>query len=50
MLYQTLLGAWPLDGHDETFVERMQAYALKPRAKASKRRAGSIRTPPMKRD
>jgi (1->4)-alpha-D-glucan 1-alpha-D-glucosylmutase len=29
MLYQTLLGAWPLDGHDETFVERMQAYALK---------------------
>jgi (1->4)-alpha-D-glucan 1-alpha-D-glucosylmutase len=29
MLYQTLLGAWPIDGHDETFVERMQAYALK---------------------
>jgi (1->4)-alpha-D-glucan 1-alpha-D-glucosylmutase len=29
MLYQTLLGAWPVDGHDETFLERMQAYALK---------------------
>jgi (1->4)-alpha-D-glucan 1-alpha-D-glucosylmutase len=29
MLYQTLLGAWPLDGVDETFVERIQAYALK---------------------
>ena len=29
MLYQTLLGAWPLDGHDESFVERMQGYALK---------------------
>jgi (1->4)-alpha-D-glucan 1-alpha-D-glucosylmutase len=29
MLYQTLLGAWPVDGHDETFLGRMQAYALK---------------------
>ncbi len=29
MLYQTLLGAWPVDGPDETFLERMQAYALK---------------------
>jgi (1->4)-alpha-D-glucan 1-alpha-D-glucosylmutase len=29
MLYQTLLGAWPLDGQDETFSDRMQAYALK---------------------
>jgi (1->4)-alpha-D-glucan 1-alpha-D-glucosylmutase len=29
MLYQTLLGAWPLDGADDTFVERIQAYALK---------------------
>ena len=29
MLYQTLLGAWPLDRRDETFLERMQAYALK---------------------
>jgi len=28
MLYQALLGAWPLDG-DPAFVERMQAYALK---------------------
>ena len=28
MLYQALVGAWPLDG-DETFIERMQAYALK---------------------
>ncbi len=28
MLYQALVGAWPLDG-DDTFVERMQAYALK---------------------
>jgi (1->4)-alpha-D-glucan 1-alpha-D-glucosylmutase len=29
MLYQTLLGAWPLDGPDDTFVARIQAYALK---------------------
>ncbi|MDB5626146.1 MAG: treY [Tardiphaga sp.] len=28
MLYQALVGAWPLDG-DDTFIERMQAYALK---------------------
>jgi (1->4)-alpha-D-glucan 1-alpha-D-glucosylmutase len=29
MLYQTLLGAWPLGGLDDTFTERIQAYALK---------------------
>ncbi|QAU45344.1 malto-oligosyltrehalose synthase [Bradyrhizobium guangzhouense] len=29
MLYQTLLGAWPLQGPDASFVERIQAYALK---------------------
>jgi (1->4)-alpha-D-glucan 1-alpha-D-glucosylmutase len=29
MLYQTLLGAWPLAGPDESFVERIQAYLLK---------------------
>jgi (1->4)-alpha-D-glucan 1-alpha-D-glucosylmutase len=29
MLYQTLVGAWPLAGRDEAFLERMQAYALK---------------------
>ncbi|PJG55050.1 malto-oligosyltrehalose synthase [Bradyrhizobium forestalis] len=30
MLYQTLLGAWPLQGTaDGSFVERIQAYALK---------------------
>ena len=29
MLYQALLGAWPLAGIDEQFVERMQAYAVK---------------------
>ncbi len=29
MLYQTLLGAWPLDGPDDTFPERIQSYALK---------------------
>jgi (1->4)-alpha-D-glucan 1-alpha-D-glucosylmutase len=29
MLYQTLLGAWPLQGADESFTERIQAYALK---------------------
>jgi (1->4)-alpha-D-glucan 1-alpha-D-glucosylmutase len=29
MLYQTLLGAWPLDAADDSFVERIQAYALK---------------------
>jgi (1->4)-alpha-D-glucan 1-alpha-D-glucosylmutase len=29
MLYQTLLGAWPIESRDESFVERIQAYALK---------------------
>jgi len=29
MLYQTLLGAWPIEGPDGSFVERIQAYALK---------------------
>jgi (1->4)-alpha-D-glucan 1-alpha-D-glucosylmutase len=29
MLYQALVGAWPLAGRDEPFLERMQAYALK---------------------
>jgi (1->4)-alpha-D-glucan 1-alpha-D-glucosylmutase len=29
MLYQTLLGAWPLERRDNAFVERIQAYALK---------------------
>jgi (1->4)-alpha-D-glucan 1-alpha-D-glucosylmutase len=29
MLYQALLGAWPLGGPDATFVERMLAYAVK---------------------
>ena len=29
MLYQALLGAWPLGRRDPSFAERMQAYALK---------------------
>ncbi|MES2032146.1 MAG: malto-oligosyltrehalose synthase [Pseudomonadota bacterium] len=29
MLYQALIGAWPLDGPDRSFLERMLAYALK---------------------
>ena len=29
MLYQVLLGAWPSGQRDDTFLERMQAYALK---------------------
>jgi (1->4)-alpha-D-glucan 1-alpha-D-glucosylmutase len=29
MLYQALVGAWPLAERDEPFLERMQAYALK---------------------
>jgi (1->4)-alpha-D-glucan 1-alpha-D-glucosylmutase len=29
MLYQALLGAWPLEGRDQEFSERIQAYALK---------------------
>src|SRR5262245_36598353 len=29
MLYQALLGAWPLKGPDRSFVERMQAYVVK---------------------
>src|SRR5262249_16512668 len=29
MLYQALVGAWPLSGLDESFVKRLQAYALK---------------------
>src|SRR5262245_26238971 len=29
MLYQALLGAWPLEHHDAAFVDRMVAYAVK---------------------
>jgi (1->4)-alpha-D-glucan 1-alpha-D-glucosylmutase len=29
MLYQTLIGAWPLEGVTESFIERMEAYAIK---------------------
>jgi (1->4)-alpha-D-glucan 1-alpha-D-glucosylmutase len=29
MLYQTLLGAWPSGERDDSFLDRMQAYALK---------------------
>jgi (1->4)-alpha-D-glucan 1-alpha-D-glucosylmutase len=29
MLYQALLGAWPLGQHDDALCERMQAYAVK---------------------
>ncbi|WP_315835045.1 malto-oligosyltrehalose synthase [Bradyrhizobium prioriisuperbiae] len=29
MIYQALLGAWPLDGPDRSFVERMQSYVVK---------------------
>jgi (1->4)-alpha-D-glucan 1-alpha-D-glucosylmutase len=29
MLYQALVGAWPLGGQGSSFLERMQAYALK---------------------
>ncbi len=29
MIYQALLGAWPLDKPDQSFVERMQAYVVK---------------------
>jgi (1->4)-alpha-D-glucan 1-alpha-D-glucosylmutase len=29
MLYQTLLGVWPMDQRDDALLERMQAYAVK---------------------
>jgi (1->4)-alpha-D-glucan 1-alpha-D-glucosylmutase len=29
MIYQALLGAWPLEGVDHNFIERMQAYVIK---------------------
>ena len=29
MLYQTLVGAWPTDGVDESFVDRIEVYAIK---------------------
>ena len=29
MLYQSLIGAWPLEGADSRFVERMEGYAIK---------------------
>jgi (1->4)-alpha-D-glucan 1-alpha-D-glucosylmutase len=29
MLYQTLVGAWPLEPRDDSFLARIQAYALK---------------------
>jgi len=33
MLYQTLLGVWPLDQREDAAAERMQAYAVKARAR-----------------
>ena len=29
MLYQALLGAWPLSGMDDDFIQRFQNFALK---------------------
>jgi len=29
LLYQTMLGAWPIEGIDDFFTERIQAYAVK---------------------
>jgi (1->4)-alpha-D-glucan 1-alpha-D-glucosylmutase len=29
LLYQTLLGSWPMDGADETYLERIKAYMTK---------------------
>lgn len=29
MLYQALIGAWPLTGIDQSFIERMESYAVK---------------------
>jgi (1->4)-alpha-D-glucan 1-alpha-D-glucosylmutase len=29
MFYQTMLGAWPLEGPDKQFISRMQGYAIK---------------------
>ena len=29
MMYQALIGSWPLEGIDQSFVDRMQDYALK---------------------
>jgi (1->4)-alpha-D-glucan 1-alpha-D-glucosylmutase len=29
LLYQALIGAWPLEGPDETFISRIEAYAIK---------------------
>lgn len=29
MLYQTLIGVWPVSGRDDSLLERLQAYALK---------------------
>jgi (1->4)-alpha-D-glucan 1-alpha-D-glucosylmutase len=29
MIYQALLGAWPFEGVDQNFIERMQAYVVK---------------------
>ena len=29
MLYQSFLGAWPLSGIDDGFIERVQSFAIK---------------------
>jgi (1->4)-alpha-D-glucan 1-alpha-D-glucosylmutase len=29
MLYQSLIGAWPLDGPDRSFIDRIEAFAVK---------------------
>src|SRR5204862_6991354 len=41
MLYQSLLGAWPLEGENGDFLQRMQAYAVKP-AREGKQQTSSL--------
>ena len=50
MLYQALLGAWPLGGHDASFVERIQAYALKAAREGKQETSWLNPNEPMKRD
>ena len=50
MLYQALIGAWPLEERDDTFLERMQAYALKAAREGKQETSWLNPNRPMKRD
>ena len=47
MIYQSLIGAWPLTDIDETFIKRMEAYAIKAAREGKQETSWTTPMPPM---